>query len=93
VRICQQLDGLPLAIELAAARVNALTAEEIEKWLDQRFALLTTGRRSSPPRHKTLRALVDWSYQLLNGDITASCGFESGRGAWRTLRFVEDQDG
>jgi non-specific serine/threonine protein kinase len=68
VRICQQLDGLPLAIELAAARVNALTAEEIEKWLDQRFALLTTGRRSSPPRHKTLRALVDWSYQLLTAE-------------------------
>ncbi len=59
VRVCHQLDGLPLAIELAAARVNAFTVEEIEKRLDQRFALLTAGRRSSPTRHQTLRALVD----------------------------------
>jgi non-specific serine/threonine protein kinase len=68
VRVCQRLDGLPLAIELAAARANALTVEEIEKRLDQRFAMLTTGRRSSPPRHQTLRALVDWSYELLTAE-------------------------
>jgi non-specific serine/threonine protein kinase len=58
IRVCQRLDGLPLAIELAAARVNALSVEEIEQGLDQRFALLTAGRRSSPPRHQTLSA---WS--------------------------------
>ncbi len=66
VRICRQLDGLPLAIELAAARTNAFTVEEIEQRLDQRFAWLTAGRRSSPARHQTLRALVDWSYDLLS---------------------------
>jgi predicted ATPase len=68
IRVCQRLDGLPLAIELAAARVNALSVEEIEQRLDQRFALLTAGRRSSPPRHQTLRALVDWSYELLTAE-------------------------
>jgi predicted ATPase/DNA-binding CsgD family transcriptional regulator/DNA-binding XRE family transcriptional regulator len=66
VRVCQQLDGLPLAIELAAARVNAFTVDEIERRLEQRFALLTAGRRTSPTRHQTLRALVDWSYELLS---------------------------
>src|SRR5580765_8516456 len=65
IRVCQRLDGLPLAIELAAARVNALSLDEIEHRLDQRFALLTAGRRSALPRHQTLRALVDWSYDLL----------------------------
>jgi non-specific serine/threonine protein kinase len=71
IRICQRLDGLPLAIELAAARVNALSVEEIEQRLDQRFTLLTAGRRSSPPRHQTLRALVDWSYELLTTEEQA----------------------
>jgi non-specific serine/threonine protein kinase len=65
IRVCERLDGLPLAIELAAARVTALSVEEIEQRLDQRFALLTAGRCTSPPRHQTLRALVDWSYELL----------------------------
>ena len=68
LRVCQRLDGLPLAIELAAARVNALSVQEIEQRLDQRFALLSAGRRSSPPRHQTLRALVDWSYELLTAE-------------------------
>jgi predicted ATPase len=68
IRVCQRLDGLPLAIELAAARVNALSVEEIEQLLERRFALLTAGRRSSPPRHHTLRALVDWSYELLTAE-------------------------
>jgi tetratricopeptide (TPR) repeat protein len=66
--VCQRLDGLPLAIELAAARVNALSVEEIEQLLERRFALLTAGRRSSPPRHHTLRGLVDWSYELLTAE-------------------------
>ncbi|MBV9170339.1 MAG: XRE family transcriptional regulator, partial [Chloroflexi bacterium] len=68
VHLCQQLDGLPLAIELAAARVNTMTVEEIEQRLDRRFTWLTTSRRSAAPRHQTLRALVDWSYELLTGE-------------------------
>jgi predicted ATPase/DNA-binding XRE family transcriptional regulator len=68
IRVCERLDGLPLAIELAAARVNALSVEEIENRLDQRFVLFDTSRRTSLPRHRTLRALVDWSYELLPAD-------------------------
>jgi predicted ATPase/DNA-binding SARP family transcriptional activator len=64
-RICRRLDGLPLALELAAARVSVLTPEEIAERLDDRFGLLTTGARSALPRHRTLRAAVDWSYELL----------------------------
>jgi non-specific serine/threonine protein kinase len=65
VRICRRLDGLPLAIELAAARTSVLTPLEIAHRLDDRFALLTSNARSAPPRHRTLRAAVDWSYELL----------------------------
>jgi predicted ATPase/class 3 adenylate cyclase len=64
--ICCQLDGIPLAIELAAARVLTLSIEEIDHKLDQRFRLLTGGSRTALPRHQTLRALIDWSYELLN---------------------------
>jgi len=64
--ICCHLDGIPLAIELAAARVRTLSVEEIEGKLDQRFRLLTEGSRTALPRHQTLRALIDWSYELLN---------------------------
>jgi predicted ATPase len=63
--ICERLDGMPLAIELAAARLRALPVTEIAKRLDDRFALLTTGGRAGPARHQTLRATIDWSYQLL----------------------------
>jgi predicted ATPase/DNA-binding SARP family transcriptional activator len=63
--ICARLDGMPLAIELAAARLRALPVAEIAKRLDDRFALLTTGGRAGPARHQTLRATIDWSYQLL----------------------------
>jgi predicted ATPase/class 3 adenylate cyclase/Tfp pilus assembly protein PilF len=63
--ICCQLDGIPLAVELAAARVRAMTVEQIAARLDQRFSLLTGGPRLSLPRQKTLRALIDWSYDLL----------------------------
>ena len=65
--ICAALDGIPLALELAAARVRALPLEQIAEMLSDRFGLLTTGRRESPSRHKTLRAVIDWSYDLLNG--------------------------
>lgn len=64
--ICRRLDGIPLAIELAAARVRSLTVEDINSKLDQRFRLLTGGSRTALPRQQTLRSLIDWSYDLLN---------------------------
>jgi predicted ATPase/class 3 adenylate cyclase/Tfp pilus assembly protein PilF len=67
VQVCFHLDGIPLAIELAAARVRSLSAEEINRRLDQRFRLLTGGARNTLPRQQTLRALIDWSYDLLTG--------------------------
>jgi len=63
--LCCHLDGIPLAIELAAARVRTLSVEEIDSKLDERFRLLTGGSRTALPRHQTLRALIDWSYDLL----------------------------
>ncbi len=63
--ICRALDGLPLAIELAAARVRVLSAEQISGRLDDRFTLLTAGDRSALPRQHTLRAAIEWSYGLL----------------------------
>ena len=64
--LCCHLDGIPLAIELAAARVRSLSVEEIEGKLDQRFRLLTGGSRTALPRQQTLRSLIDWSYDLLH---------------------------
>ncbi len=66
VQICCQLDGIPLAIELAAARSKALPVEQIAARLDARFRLLTGGSRAALPRQQTLRALFDWSYDLLS---------------------------
>ncbi len=63
--ICQRLDGMPLAIELAAARLRSLTPRELADRLDDRFRLLTGGSRTALPRHQTLRAVVDWSWDLL----------------------------
>ncbi len=63
--ICRRLDGIPLAIELAAARVRALSVENIAARLNDRFRLLTGGSRTALPRQQTLRALIDWSYDLL----------------------------
>ena len=65
VGICTRLDGIPLAIELAAARVKVMSAAEIRKRLDDCFRFLTVATRGSLPRHQTLRAAVDWSYDLL----------------------------
>ena len=65
--ICRRLDGMPLAIELAAARLRSLSLESLNDRLDQRFRLLTGGSRSALPRQQTLRATIDWSYSLLNG--------------------------
>ncbi|MEU9777050.1 BTAD domain-containing putative transcriptional regulator [Streptomyces sp. NPDC047968] len=63
--ICRRLDGLPLAVELAAARLRMLTPRQIADRLDDRFRLLTTGNRTALPRQQTLRAVVDWSWDLL----------------------------
>jgi non-specific serine/threonine protein kinase len=65
-RICRRLDGVPLAIELAAVRVRALTPEQIADRLEDRFRLLTAGERTAVPRHRTLRATLDWSHDLLD---------------------------
>ena len=64
-QICRRLDGIPLAIELAAARIKLLSIDEIAARLNDRFSLLTSGSRTAIPRHQTLRATIDWSYELL----------------------------
>lgn len=64
-RICRALDGMPLAIELAAARLRTMSLEQLATRLDHRFRLLTGGSRTALPRHRTLRAVVDWSWELL----------------------------
>jgi predicted ATPase/class 3 adenylate cyclase len=65
-QVCHHLDGIPLALELAAARVKVLRVEEIAMRLDDRFHLLTGGSRTAMPRHQTLRAMIDWSHELLS---------------------------
>ena len=70
-RICQRLDGIPLAIELAAARTRMLSLDQISARLDQAFRLLTGGSRSALPHHQTLKALIDWSYNLLSAEERA----------------------
>ena len=71
IQVCQRLDGIPLALELAAARVRALPVEQIAARLDDRFRLLTGGSRVAVTRHQTLRATIDWSYDLLSEDERA----------------------
>ncbi len=66
MQICRRLDGIPLAIELAAARLQGLSVEQIATRLDDRFRLLTRGNRGALPRHQTLRAAIEWSYDLLS---------------------------
>ena len=65
IEICHRLDGMPLALELAAARVDAFGVKGLAARLDDRFTVLTSGRRTALPRHQTLRAAMDWSYELL----------------------------
>ncbi|MFF7938970.1 BTAD domain-containing putative transcriptional regulator [Nocardia gamkensis] len=81
-QLCHTLDGLPLAIELAAARVRAMSVEEINERLADRFALLRHGDRSSPERHRTLHAVIDWSWNLLDTEQQAAlrrlCRFPAG---------------
>jgi predicted ATPase len=71
IEICQRLDGIPLALELAAARVRSMSAESIAERLNDRFRLLTRGDRTALARQQTLRALIDWSYDLLDEDERA----------------------
>src|SRR5260370_23525007 len=68
VAICRRLDGLPLAIEFAAPRVEALGVEGLAAGLDDSLRLLGTQRRAAMPRHRTMQAVVDWSYGLLSQD-------------------------
>ena len=68
IQLCRTLDGVPLAIELAAARIRALSVEQIATRIDDRFRLLASGDRTAPPRQQTLQAAVDWSFELLTPD-------------------------
>ncbi|MEQ4721182.1 LuxR C-terminal-related transcriptional regulator [Nonomuraea sp. B19D2] len=70
-RLCRRLEGIPLAIELAAVRVQVLSVQQILQRIDNRFRLLTAGPTTAPPRQKTLRALLDWSYDLCSDDERA----------------------
>jgi predicted ATPase len=72
--IVSRLDGLPLAIELAAARVRAMSVEEIDRRIEDRFALLRGGDRSAPDRHQTLLAVIEWSWNLLDADEQRALG-------------------
>src|SRR5262249_50779207 len=69
----RRLDGIPLAIELAAARLKILSAEQVAVRLDDAMRLLNEGRRGAPPRHQTLRATLDWSYLLLSPEEQILC--------------------
>jgi predicted ATPase len=69
--VCQRLDGLPLAIELAAARMRVLSSAQLKERLDDIFSVLVGGARSAPPRHQALRATLDWSHDLLDDDERA----------------------
>ncbi len=68
VQLCRRLDGIPLAIELAAARVGLMSPEQILNRLEDRFVLLTSGSRTGPARHRTLQSALDWSYHLLSNE-------------------------
>ena len=82
-RICRVLDGMPLAIELAAARMRTMAVAQLAERLDDRFRLLTAGSRTAVPRHQTLRAAIDWSWELLSDAERVCCG------GWRSSRAVQ----
>ena len=89
-QICCRLDGIPLALELAAARVKMLSVEQISKRLDDRFHLLTGGARTALPRQQTLRALIDWSYDILSeSERLLLCRLSIFAGGW-TLEAAEE---
>ena len=81
--ICRRLDGVPLALELAATRLRSLSVTDVEQRLDQRFRFLTGGSRAVLPRQRTLRAVVDWSYELLSdSDGAVLCRLSVFAGSW-----------
>ncbi|MFF7188057.1 BTAD domain-containing putative transcriptional regulator [Streptomyces sp. NPDC008222] len=88
--VCAALDGLPLAIELAAARLRTLTPEELADRLDDRFRLLSRGDRTKAPRHRTLRAVVEWSWELLDDEERELARRLSVFAAGATLCAVEE---
>ncbi len=82
-QICQQLDGIPLAIELAAARIRTMSVEQISAGLDNTFQLLAGTNRTANPRHQTLRAAIDWSYELLSeAERQLFCRLSVFAGSW-----------
>jgi predicted ATPase/DNA-binding SARP family transcriptional activator len=95
--LCERLDGLPLAVELAAARTRTLGLAEITRRLDDRFALLRTRARDVPDRHRTLHAVIDWSWSLLDAGaqraLSALAVFPGGFTADAAAHVVEDADG
>jgi predicted ATPase/class 3 adenylate cyclase len=94
--ICRRLDGIPLAIELAAARVSVMSPDEIAKRLGDRFRLLAGGRRTAVPRQQTLHALIDWSWDLLTEEdrvlLRRLSIFAGGWTIGRAARIVGDDD-
>ena len=82
VEICRQLDGIPLAIEMAAARLRSLSVGEIQERLADRFRLLTSGNRGVLPRQQTLRAAIDWSYDQLRRRSAPVCRLSVFAGGW-----------
>ena len=95
LQVCQRLDGIPLAIELAAARVKLFSPEEVAARLDNRFRLLTGGSRTALPRQQTLKALIDWSYELLSKEERALFGtlsVFSGGWTFAAAEAICDQD-
>jgi predicted ATPase len=93
-KICARLDGLPLAIELAAAKLRTMSVDEVLSGLDDRFTLLTGGYRTARPRHQTLRAMIDWSWSLLSKDerraLTRFAVFPAGVGATEARELAEE---
>ncbi|MGB7875056.1 MAG: BTAD domain-containing putative transcriptional regulator, partial [Anaerolineales bacterium] len=88
-QVCQQLDGIPLAIELAAARIKTMSLEQIAERLEDRFQLLTVTNRTAQSRHQTLRAAIDWSYELLSEEERQLfCRLSVFSGGW-TLNAAE----
>jgi predicted ATPase/DNA-binding SARP family transcriptional activator len=90
VEVCRRLDGMPLAIELAAARLRSLSVAQVAARLDDRFRLLTGGVRTALPRHQTLRAVVEWSWDLLDEDERVLARRLSVFPGGATLEAVED---
>jgi predicted ATPase/DNA-binding winged helix-turn-helix (wHTH) protein/Tfp pilus assembly protein PilF len=87
--VCYRLDGIPLALELAAARMRSMSVEEVDRRLDHRFSLLKGGSRTAPTRQQTLRSLIDWSYDLLHeAEKALLCRLSVFAGGW-TLAAAE----